>query len=131
VLVDPGGGGAAQPANIKASMDQFAQSAASGGFTVNETGGQALIAAIDKLLDWIDGSGAHLYTLRQNPKLGGSSGGQTVSPFAQKVATDHQGFLTVLQQLQESLTTAKQAIKTAMKNYQETDATDRGKFIQA
>ncbi|TDQ05442.1 hypothetical protein [Labedaea rhizosphaerae] len=130
MLVDPGGG-SVTPANIKASMDQFAQSAASGGFTVNETGGQALIAAIDKLLDWIDGSGTDLVYLAQSPKLGGSHGGKAISPFAQKVATDQQGFLTVLQQLQESLTTAKQGIKTAMKNYQETDATGRGKFIQA
>ena len=129
VLVDPGGGGA--PANIKASMDDFAKSAATGGFAVNETGGQALIDAIDRLLDWIDGSGADLYTLRQNPKLGGSSGGKAMSPFAQKVATDQEGFLTVLQQLQQSLTTAKQGIKTAMNNYRENDATGAGKFLQA
>jgi hypothetical protein len=122
---------AAKAMDIKSSMNDFAQAAASGGFTVNETGGQALITAIDNLLDWIDSSGTDLYMLRQNPKLGGSSGGKTVSPFAQKVATDHQGFLTVLQQLQESLTTAKQGIKTAMKNYQEHDATGAGKFQQA
>lgn len=115
-------------ATIKDSMNQFAQSAASGGFTVNETGGQALVTAIDNLLDWIDSSGGHLYTLRQNPKLGGSSGGKMVSPFAQKVATDQEGFLTVLQQLQESLTTAKQGINTAMNNYRDNDAGGATKF---
>jgi hypothetical protein len=124
--VDVGGATA-----IKDSMNQFAQAAANGGFTVNETGGQALIGAIDKLLDWIDSSGGDLVYLSQNPKLGGSSGGKTIAPFAQKVATDQQGFLTVLQQLQESLTTAKQGIKTAMKNYQEHDTTGAGKFQQA
>ena len=128
MLVDPGGGGAAQPANIKASMDQFAQSAASGGFTVNETGGQALIAAIDKLLDWINGSALDMQMISQQPALGGSSGGKTVAPFAQKVASDHQGFTTVLGQLRESLSTAKQGIKTAMANYQENDHTGAGKF---
>lgn len=130
MLVDDGGG-VAKAMSIKSSMDDFAQSAASGGFAVNETGGQALINAIDRLLDWIDGTGADLYTLRQRPQLGGSSGGKAMSPFTQQVATDQEGFLTVLQQLQESLVTAKQGIKTAMSNYREDDGTGAAKFAQA
>lgn len=132
MVVDPDTGGAVnQVRSIKSSMDDFARSAASGGFAVNESGGQALISAIDQLLEWIGDSGANLFTLRQRPKLGGSAGGKAVSPFTQKVATDQEGFLTVLQQLQESLATAKQGIQTAMNNYRETDASGASKMSQA
>lgn len=132
MFVDDGGGAAstAEVQSISASMNNFAQTAASGGFAVSETGGQALIATIDRLLDWIDSKGADLYTLRQRPQLGGSGGAKSVSPFAQKVATDSQGFLTVLQELQQSLVTAKQGITTAMGNYKEHDSSNAGTFQQ-
>ncbi|WP_424188924.1 hypothetical protein ACOBQX_11425 [Actinokineospora sp. G85] len=113
---------------IGESMAQFAGAAAAGQFAVNETGGQALIAAIDQLLDWLDMNQFTLRNLEQEPPLGSSNAAQVMKPYMASVATDHEGFLTQLRALGESLKQARQGIETAMRNYEQTDSDEASKL---
>ncbi|WP_156754026.1 hypothetical protein [Actinokineospora pegani] len=113
---------------IGASMASFASAAAAGQFAVNESGGQALISAIDKLQSWLDSNLLKLRRLEQEPPLGSSHAALVVKPFMVDVATDAQGFLTQLTALNESLTVAREAIITAMAQYQDTDAVIAGRL---
>ncbi|WP_156758538.1 hypothetical protein [Actinokineospora pegani] len=113
---------------IGESMTQFAGAAAAGQFAVNEAGGQALIAAIDKLLDWLDMNQFKLRNLEQEPPLGSSNAAKVIKPYMASVATDHEGFLTQLRALGESLKQARQGIETAMRNYERTDSAEASKL---
>ncbi|WP_156754058.1 hypothetical protein [Actinokineospora pegani] len=116
--------------SIGDSMAKFAQAANAGQFAVNESGGQALISAIDRMLDWLENKSFDLGLLEQEPPLGSSHAAQVMKPYMQNVAIDHQGFLTQLRALKESLTVAREAIQTAMSNYQQTDSTAASGFIE-
>lgn len=135
-MAEPGGGavakdmGAALP-RIGESMDAFASQAASGLVAVNETGGQALLRAIKEMRQWIDGVGMDMQWLEQAPKLGGSGGAQTISPYAQQVATDAKGFIPVLKQFANSLNKAEEGIRTAMANYQNVEHANSSTFKHA
>jgi len=126
VYIDNGGGTSGDSevtwASIGESMAQFASMAADGGFEVNEAGGDALLGAIRHMKDWVNSQENNLYQLSQEMPLGTSHAAQVIKPYVQQVATDGQGFLTVLNQFRESLTNAEQGIKTAMANYRATDA---------
>ena len=115
-MLDIGGGG-----GIVANAKSFAKLAAAGDFAVNETGGKALLAAIDKMRDWIDEQGLHLNRLAQPAPLGSSQGAETMRPFLQEVAQDREGFITTLQEFRQSLDEARQGIEAAMASYQETE----------
>ncbi|WP_424189912.1 hypothetical protein ACOBQX_14170 [Actinokineospora sp. G85] len=113
-----------QPQDIGAlndSMAQFVNAAATGQFAVNDHGGQALIAAIDQLQDWLTDNLARLQFLEQEPPLGSSHAAEVMKPFMANVANDHQGFLTQLRALSKNLAEAREAIEIAMRNYQHTD----------
>lgn len=115
---------------IVASTKMFAKAAAEGSFAVNETGGQALLAAITRMKTWINSQGRHLTRLEQPAPLGTSQGAQTMRPYLQQVANDHEGFITTLEQFRESLNEAEQGIKAAMASYQNTDTNASGGFAQ-
>jgi hypothetical protein len=53
--------------------------------------------------------------------LGSSNAALAMKPYMAQVATDGQGFLTMLMKFRESLNKAEQGIKDAMKNYHATD----------
>ncbi|RLK62244.1 hypothetical protein CLV68_2800 [Actinokineospora cianjurensis] len=108
-------------------MGEFVALAASGGFSVNEHGGQALLKAIREMLAWIDSERYHFEHLLQRPMLGGSTNAEVLKPFMQAVAGDEAGFITQVLKLEESLLAAEQAILLAMASYQESDekAADR------
>jgi len=106
---------------IGKSMDAFTQSAAAGQFAVNQSGGDALLAAIAKMTDWIDTRIGQLRLLDQEPQLGSSNAATAMKPYMQQVASDEQGFLTQLTAFRESLVKADEGIRTAMANYRETD----------
>ncbi|MBP2330837.1 hypothetical protein JOF56_011222 [Kibdelosporangium banguiense] len=108
-------------ASIGESMANFASMAADGSFEVNAVGGKALLGAIGRMQDWVDGQSGDLRYLEQELPLGTSHAAQIMKPYVQQVATDKQGFLTVLRQFRESLTKAEQGIRTAMANYQATE----------
>ncbi|WP_026421582.1 hypothetical protein [Actinokineospora inagensis] len=115
------GGGALLGGVIGGAMGEFAALAASGGFEVNEHGGQALLTAIHNMIEWLDSQRSELVNLRERAKLGSSTNAEVMKPFMQQVASDGQGFLTQLAQLRDSLGTAEKAITQAMANYRATD----------
>ncbi len=110
------------------SMVSLKQAAADGQFAVNETGGQALLVAIREMAKWVDTNIADLGTLAQQPALGGSHGAEAMKPYVQEVATDQEGFLTMLQQFRASLEDAEAGVIGAMNNYQHIETTVEGKF---
>jgi hypothetical protein len=122
-MVDAGFGGAMAAAvqGIAQGAASFAKAAAEGSFSVSESGGRALLEAIREMRDWIDSQGGRLTLLQQQPQLGGSHGAATMKPFVQDVASDQQGFITMLQAFRDSLDQAEQGINTAMRNYHTMD----------
>lgn len=122
MYMDTGGGiTSAEFGAIGTSMKAFAMNAAAGTFAVNETGGQALLNAIREMRDWIDEQQFNLQDLAREPQLGGSHGANTMRTFVPQVASDSQGFLTMLLKFRESLSDAEQGINDAMRNYQAMD----------
>jgi len=113
---------------IGKSIDAFAGAAAAGQFAVNRTGGDALLAAIKKMKDWINEKQGYMNILEQEPMLGTSNAAQVMKPFMQQVATDERGFITQLLAFRDTLQQAEDAIKQAMENYRETDEASASKF---
>jgi hypothetical protein len=101
--------------------------AAEGSFAINETGGKALLQAIREMKDWVDENRGDLGELADQPKLGGSHGAQVMKQVVPQVASDGQGFLTMLMKFRESLDEAEQGINTAMKNYASMDQRGAGR----
>ncbi|SES26201.1 hypothetical protein [Actinokineospora terrae] len=113
---------------IGRAMDDFAGNAASGRFSVNERGGEALLTAIRNMAEWVDGQQFGFDLLLQSPKLGSSNNAEVMKPFLQQVAGDERGFVTQLKQFRESLVKAEEGIKQAMANYRATDDSNATKY---
>jgi hypothetical protein len=101
--------------------------AAEGSFAINETGGKALLQAIREMKDWVDENRVDLRRLADQPPLGGSHGASAMKQFVPQVATDGQGFLTMLMKFRESLDEAENGINIAMRNYQSMDQRGAGR----
>lgn len=114
-------GGTASFGAIGKSMVALARVAATGGFAINDTGGQALLNAIRNMRDWVDENRVRLDLLRFEPPLGSSHGADAMKPHVVQVATDGEGFLPMLMKFRESLASAEQGINDAMRNYQSMD----------
>jgi hypothetical protein len=119
-MFDAGMGAAV--AAVAQGAKSFAEAAADGSFSVSDTGGRALLQAIHEMKDWIDSKAGHLNELTQTAQLGGSHGAQAMKPFLQNVASDQEGFITMLQAFRKSLNDAEQGIKDAMGNYHHMDS---------
>ncbi|MFC4858824.1 hypothetical protein [Actinophytocola glycyrrhizae] len=115
-------------AKMASSMRGLKMAAADGSFAVSETGGQALLVAIREMAKWVDDNLADLGTLAQQPALGTSHGAEAMKPYVQEVATDNEGFLTMLQQFRASLVDAEEGVLGAMDNYQSSELTIKGNF---
>lgn len=110
------------------SMVSLKKAAADGSFAVNETGGQALLVAIREMAKWVDDNVADLDTLAQQPQLGTSYGAEAMKPYIQQVATDQEGFLTMLREFRASLVDAEEGVVGAMNNYQQIETAAEGNF---
>jgi hypothetical protein len=121
-MLDAGGGGGVP------SMDGLIAAANSGAFTINESGGQALLQAIRDLAEVVDNNIADLSMNRRTLPLGGSNGANLMKPYMQNVLTDDQGFITRLKEFRDSLVDAESAINAAMANYHSTETDVRGNF---
>jgi hypothetical protein len=110
------------------SMVSLKQAAADGQFAVNETGGKALLVAIREMAKWVDSNTAKLGTLSRSQRLGSSHGAEAMKPYVQQVATDQEGFLTMLREFRASLEDAEAGVIGAMNNYQHIETTVEGKF---
>jgi hypothetical protein len=130
MYIDAGGGGQPEVGwdSIGASMTAFANMAASGGFEVNESGGEALLTAIRRMRKWASDQELTLADLAQPMPLGTSHAAEVMIPYVQQVATDDQGFLTQLARFQQSLQKAEEGILTAMANYKATEEAKRASF---
>jgi hypothetical protein len=129
MLIADGGGGGGSPFDaIGKSMDMFAGAAASGGFAVNETGGKALLQAIQNMKDWVDENRLEVQRLSFKIPLGSTTMAEALKPYMNNVVSDGQGFMTMLLKFRESLDKAEQGIKDAMKNYQATDQGGQARF---
>lgn len=128
-LADGGGGGGGSPFDaIGKSMDMFAGAAASGGFAVNETGGKALLQAIQNMKDWVDENRNDIQRLSFRIPLGSTTMAEALKPYMNDVLSDGQGFSTMLMKFRDSLNKAEEGIKDAMKNYQATDQGGQARF---
>jgi hypothetical protein len=125
-MLDAGGGGGM--AAMSQSMVNLKKAAADGSFAVNETGGQALLVAIREMAKWVDTNVADLDILAQQPPLGSSHGATAMKPYVQQVATDNEGFLTMLREFRATLTDAEQGVLDAMANYQDNESTTERTF---
>ncbi len=114
-MLDVGGGGG------KAMMSGLLKIANDGSFSINETGGQALLQAIREMARWVDENLGDLRLLAQQQPLGTSNGAETIKPYLQEVAIDQEGFLTMLQEFRTSLTDAEAGVLGAMNNYRNID----------
>jgi hypothetical protein len=129
MLIADGGGGGGSPFDaIGQSMDMFAGAAASGGFAVNETGGKALLQAIQGMKDWVDSNRLEVQRLGVQMPLGSTTVAEALKPYLADVVTDGQGFMTMLLKFRESLDKAEQGIQDAMKNYHATDQSGQARL---
>lgn len=126
MMHDGGGGGG--DAKVSSSMNMLKQAAADGQFAVNETGGQALLEAIREMAKWVDDNLADLGTLGQQPALGSSNGAAVMKPYVAEVATDQEGFLTMLREFRASLVDAEAGVIGAMNNYKVIEDGIKGNF---
>src|SRR5688500_18995095 len=126
-MLDAGGGGGGC-GMMAASMKGLKQAAADGSFAVSETGGKALLVAIREMARWVDDNIADLGTLSRSPQLGSSHGAEAMKPYVREVATDQQGFLTMLREFRASLVDAEAGVIGAMNNYRQIESSVEGKF---
>jgi len=125
-MLDAGGGGGI--GQVSDSMQGLKKAAADGSFAVNESGGKALLVAIREMARWVDDNIADLGTLSRSPMLGSSYGAEAMKPYVQQVATDQQGFLTMLREFRASLVDAEEGVVGAMNNYRHIEASVEGQF---
>lgn len=123
-----GGGGGGDTPTVGKSMGMLKQAAADGTFAVNESGGQALLQAIREMAKWVDDNLGQLGTLGQQPALGSSNGAAVMKPYMAEVATDDQGFVTMLREFRASLVDAEAGVIGAMNNYNTIEYGLEGKF---
>src|ERR1044071_4182004 len=114
-MFDVGGGGGA------ALMSGLLAAANDGSFAVNDTGAQALLTAIREMARWVDENIGRLRPLAQQQPLGTSNGAEVIKPYLQDVATDQEGFLTMLRELRTSINDAEPGVIGAMNNYRNID----------
>ena len=127
---DGGGGGGGFISSVSSGMDSlgqqmadFAASAKSGQFSVNDQGGKALMGAIQDMQQWLN----TVFMDMQNRGLQGKKYGTThaaavVEPYMDSVMDDADGLLPTLEKFQDVLNDAKEAITKAMENYKWSDA---------
>jgi hypothetical protein len=113
---------------MAASMKGLKQAAADGSFAVSETGGKALLVAIREMARWVDDNIADLGTLSRSPRLGTSHGAEAMKPYVREVATDQQGFLTMLREFRASLVDAEEGVVGAMNNYRNIESSVKSNF---
>ncbi|MGQ0840280.1 DUF3558 domain-containing protein [Actinokineospora sp.] len=109
MYVDNAGGDA-----IGKSLSDFLSAAKSGGFAVNDYGGQALLNACRDMRDWIDDNRIDIERLTREPQLGSSNAANVLKPYVAAVGSDAEGFATRLMEFREALIHAEEAIHTAM-----------------
>jgi hypothetical protein len=103
--------------------------ATAAGFTISETGGQALIRAIDNMLEGVIDARRNAERLAQEPPLGTTPAAQVYKPFLATIATDPvQGFIPALIKFQDDLDQLRSNVEQAIAAYQTSDQ-DAGRGV--
>jgi hypothetical protein len=110
-----------QAAAMQASA-QALKATAGTGFHLEPEAAATLIKACQDSLHELSGLQFHLGDISQAPKLGQTPGANVVAPFTRDVATDPQGIIPAITNLQRTLEAMEQAYRKASTNYQETEA---------
>jgi Protein of unknown function (DUF3558) len=110
-----------QAAAMQASAQNL-KAAAGTGFHLEPEAAAILIKACQDSLHELEGLQLHLGDISQAPKLGQTPGAQVVAPFTRDVATDPQGMIPAINNLEKTLQAMIQAYRQASTNYQETEA---------
>lgn len=97
---------------------QMKRLATTGGFAVDETTGNELIAALEGVLQTLEARWATLQRFRDNPALSATATGQWVSAHMVSTAADDKGLLTQLEQARAEFPSYIEAIRQAKRNYQ-------------
>jgi len=97
---------------------QMKRLATSGGFAVDETTGNELIAALEGVLQTLEARWATLQRFRDHPALGDTATAQWVSAHMVATAADEKGLLTQLEQARAEFPAYIEAIRQAKRNYQ-------------
>jgi hypothetical protein len=110
-----------QAAAMQASA-QALKATAGTGFHLEPEAAATLIKACQDSLHELSTLQFHLGDISQAPKLGQTPGANVVAPFTRDVATDPQGIIPAITNLQRTLEAMEQAYRKASTNYQETEA---------
>jgi uncharacterized protein YukE len=110
-----------QAAAMQASAQNL-KAAAGTGFHLEPQAAATLIKACQDSLHELEDLQLHLDYISQAPKLGETPGAKVIAPFTQNVATDPQGMIPAITNLQRTLEAMEQAYRQASTNYQETEA---------
>ncbi|SDH57775.1 hypothetical protein SAMN05216553_13021 [Lentzea fradiae] len=106
---------------ISDSAVRFSASVAAG-VGVSESGGQALIKAVDRMLKGVDKALRKSEVLSQEPPLGTTPAAQVYKPFLASIAADPaQGFVPAAKKLQADLERMRSDVERAMATYQASD----------
>lgn len=111
-------------AGMKGISDSAASFSASvaAGVGVSDSGGQALIKAIEKMHDGVTKALKKADYLSAEPPLGTTPAAQVYKPFLASIATDPaQGFITAAKQFQKDLEQMRSDVEKAMAAYKTAD----------
>ena len=96
---------------------QLKRLAQSGGFAVDDTTGNQLIAALEGVIESLEARWSALQRLSDKPAMSRTATGQWVATHMVNTAADDHGLLTQLQAARAEFPTYVEAIKLAKKNY--------------
>ncbi|MBB5960341.1 hypothetical protein FHS29_006964 [Saccharothrix tamanrassetensis] len=106
------------------------QAATAAGFTISQSGGQALLNAIDDMIQAAEETLMRAEMLAQEPPLGTTPAAQVYKPFLASIATDPaQGFIPAIDKFKEDLARLRTNVEQAMGSYRSTDD-DRAQGLQ-
>ena len=107
---------------------QMKRLATTGGFAIDETTGNELIAALEGVLQTLEARWATLQRFRDSPALSDTATGQWVSAHMVATAADASGLLTQLEQARAEFPGYIEAIRQAKRNYQSREEETRAQL---
>lgn len=117
-------------ARMALSGVQLRTLAKQGGFAVDETTGNQMIASLEGIIDTLTARWDALQKLGQAPAMSTTATGQWVSGHMLNTASDQQGLLTQLRQARDEFPTYVEAIKLAKENYRTREENTRVGVVQ-
>ncbi len=107
---------------------QMKRLAVGGGFAVDETTGNELIASLEGVLQTLESRWAALQRFRNNPALSDTPTGQWVAGHMVATAADESGLLTQLEAARAEFPAYIEAIRQAKRNYRARDEDTRAEL---